>query len=404
MSEQLNNISDATSRYCTGCAACLAVCPADALQYRLNDEGFYEAFVEENKCIHCGRCRKVCYKFALDEDLGIEFKQGTLYAAQSVRPDIVQSCTSGGLAYEIARYCLADGYIVVGVVYDYSTHRAKTVLADSNEGLELLKGSKYLQADSQDAFQSILKDAVENPHRKYVVFGTPCQIAGFKKTLTVQRVKNEILTVDLFCHGVPSYWVWDRYRSKYPSLQNVVFRSKKRGWHNFTLEIGIPEKIYYLTAERNFFYRIFFDNILLNKPCFTCKLRSRYSSADIRLGDFWGKKYQNREDGVSACLLLSDKGKEIFQDLVSHGNIRQIAEESIAECMAFQSNHNYAYWKQREQAFEELKNGIALKYVVRKYRKSFPYACRLKQSIKQLISCIPVFMIHHIKVLYRKCI
>ncbi len=404
MSTKLNNISDSSSRFCVGCGVCLAVCPQNALCYRLNDEGFYEAFVSEGKCVHCGLCRRVCYKFSEDKEHSVKLEEGMLWATQSVREEVKQSCTSGGVAFEMARYCLAKGYKVIGVVYDYETHRAKTVLTDSMDGLEQMKGSKYLQADMQGALQELVEDCVLHPKQKYVCFGTPCQINGLKRLLSIRRIKNEVLTVDLFCHGVPSYKVWDEYRKSFPALRSVVFRSKIRGWHNFTLALETDFGKYYQVAERDLFYQAFFDNILLNKPCFDCKLRSRYVSADIRLGDFWGKRYQKREDGVSACLILSDKGEHLFHRLMNEGYIKSIAKESIEECMASQSHLDYSHWSVREYAFDCLKNGISLKQTLRKYRKMLPYSHRLRFWIKRWLSFVPVGLFRQMKIWYRKSI
>ena len=402
MSMKLNNISDASSRFCVGCGVCMVVCPQEALCYRLNDEGFYEAFVLEDKCVHCGLCRWVCYKFSEDNEGSVRLEEGILWAAQSVREEVKQSCTSGGVAYEIARYCLANGYKVAGVVYDNKMHCAKTVLTDCMEGLERMKGSKYLQADMQEVLRELMEDCALHPEQKYVYFGTPCQINGLKRLLSTRRIGNEVLTVDLFCHGVPSYKVWDEYRKFFPALRSVVFRSKKRGWHNFTLALETDFGKYYRVAERDLFYQAFFDNILLNKPCFDCKLRSRYVSADIRLGDFWGKKYQTYEDGVSACLILSDKGEYLFQQLVDEERIKPLTRESIKECMAFQSHSDYNHWPVREYAFDCLKRGISLKQTVRKYRRMLPYSHRLKSRIKRWLSFVPVDLVRQMKIWYRR--
>lgn len=402
MSVELNNISDATSRYCVGCGACLAVCPENALRYQLNEEGFFEAFVVADQCVHCGLCRKVCYKFFSENESGTELEQGELFAARSQQMDVVQSCTSGGIAYEIARSCLEKGYKVAGVVYDDITHRAKTILTDSMEVLEQMKGSKYLQADMQEVLKQLTEEVALYPDQKYVFFGTPCQISGLKKLLHVRKIKNEVLTIDLFCHGVPSYRVWDEYRRPYSSLCSVVFRSKRRGWHNFTMEFESGAVKYLQVAERDLFYQVFFDNILLNKPCFDCKLRSRYSQADIRLGDFWGEKYQERQDGVSACLIFSNEGKKIYSQLVADGCIQQLAKESVSDCMTYQSHSDYTNWSVREYAFEWLQNGMPLRKVVQRYRKMLPYTYRFKLMLKRWISFVPVGVINRLKIWYRR--
>ena len=45
---------------CTGCFACVAVCPKDAIEALVNDEGHYAIRVKQEKCVHCGKCEITC--------------------------------------------------------------------------------------------------------------------------------------------------------------------------------------------------------------------------------------------------------------------------------------------------------------------------------------------------------
>lgn len=46
---------------CCGCAACEAICPQDAIQMKLDEDGFYYPQIQRDKCIGCGRCMQVCH-------------------------------------------------------------------------------------------------------------------------------------------------------------------------------------------------------------------------------------------------------------------------------------------------------------------------------------------------------
>ena len=46
---------------CTGCGLCSNVCPAECIKMERDSEGFYYPFVNQEKCIVCGRCEKYCY-------------------------------------------------------------------------------------------------------------------------------------------------------------------------------------------------------------------------------------------------------------------------------------------------------------------------------------------------------
>ncbi len=44
---------------CTGCSACMAVCPANAITMRPDERGFVYPEVDENRCVSCGMCDKL---------------------------------------------------------------------------------------------------------------------------------------------------------------------------------------------------------------------------------------------------------------------------------------------------------------------------------------------------------
>ena len=45
---------------CCGCSACAARCPKKAIEMRPDDMGFLYPVIDEQKCIDCGLCEKVC--------------------------------------------------------------------------------------------------------------------------------------------------------------------------------------------------------------------------------------------------------------------------------------------------------------------------------------------------------
>lgn len=47
---------------CCGCGACKAVCPVQAIAMRADEEGFRYPVVAESRCIHCGKCSRLCQK------------------------------------------------------------------------------------------------------------------------------------------------------------------------------------------------------------------------------------------------------------------------------------------------------------------------------------------------------
>ena len=45
---------------CCGCSACYAVCSQHAIKMEADSEGFLYPEIDQNKCVVCGACLKVC--------------------------------------------------------------------------------------------------------------------------------------------------------------------------------------------------------------------------------------------------------------------------------------------------------------------------------------------------------
>ena len=45
---------------CTGCYSCENICPVDAINMEIDEEGFWYPKVQEHRCIDCKLCEKSC--------------------------------------------------------------------------------------------------------------------------------------------------------------------------------------------------------------------------------------------------------------------------------------------------------------------------------------------------------
>ncbi len=45
---------------CSGCTACMAKCPKNAIKMVVDEEGFRYPEIDQDKCIHCGACYQIC--------------------------------------------------------------------------------------------------------------------------------------------------------------------------------------------------------------------------------------------------------------------------------------------------------------------------------------------------------
>ena len=379
----MKNIAVPTKSQCSGCGACVSVCAASAIRLDINPYGYYQAYVDENKCLSCGLCQNVCVRF-LEEPVGVDIRKSRLFALQSSRPEIVKRCSSGGAAHEIARWALEHGYLLCGAVYDLETDTVRHTITDD---ISLLDGSKYLQSETT-AFAEVLRKAREG--QRFAVFGVPCQIAGLAKAAELKGCRDALLLVEVFCHGVPTYKLWDREceavkkKIKCSQFDEVRFRYKKYGWHSYCLRFRNSEKIHYGSREGDFFYRAYFEDILLNGACLDCKARQEISLADIRLGDYWGKRYQDRNDGVSVAFCNNEKAASILTQL----SIQQLPAGTAKEVLSCQNMQGYHCQALHDAAMSVLaKDGIEAS--IRYYRARLPMKQKIKSIALSVFSLLP---------------
>ena len=337
----MNILTLAAKRACTSCQMCAAICPKNAICIELDNEGFYRPKVDAKLCVDCGICTKVCYKFdETIESFGREHLSKTsLYAASAKDTDVVKNTTSGGIADILARQLLQDGYKCIGVVYDSDRDVAVDTIVDKDSDLFKFRGSKYIQSYTYDAFTDVAKYCKD---QKFAIFGTPCQIYAVDKYLKQRGVRDEHILIDLYCHGCPTLNVWKKYIKEVKEIilldkvDNANFRSKVKGWGNFYVVVVVVDgkPVFYSNNKNNDFFELFFSDQVLNEACNDCLLRSTLAYTDIRLGDFWGRRYVLDNKGVSAVSVVTTKGKEVFDEIADKIYFK---EESYSDFLPWQS-------------------------------------------------------------------
>lgn len=345
----ISNIKD-----CFGCGVCATVCARHIIDIRLNADGFYEPQITDAvKCTDCGLCSEVC-SYSHD-GLALTDSNIKSYAAWSNDTQVRRKCSSGGVGFEVGRTLMDKGYKVCGVRYTPDTNRAEHYIATTVKELIPSIGSKYIQSYTVDGFKAI------NRKEKYLVTGTPCQIDSFRRYIRKFRCEDNFVLMDFFCHGVPSMWLWQKYVNEVEKTTGKVtyasWRNKFTGWHDSwamsmdgektgekvdwhdSYNMLIREKKGFYNSrlsQGDPFYRLFLSDSCLGKACYDkCKFKYDHSSADIRIGDMWGKTYQNNEDGVSAAIAFTSKGDEVLHQcnctLVEHP-FEVVAEGQMKKC------------------------------------------------------------------------
>lgn len=318
---------------CYGCGLCAVVCGRKIIDLKLNGNGFYEPTITDTeRCADCGLCVEVC-SFS-QEKLAVENKPMASYGAWSNNHQVRRKCSSGGVGFELGRYLIGEGYKVCGVRYNAEKGIAEHYIATTVEELVQSAGSKYIQSYTVEGLKAI------DRKRKYLVTGAPCQIDSFRRYIRKFRCEDNFVLMDFFCHGVPSMLAWQKYckwaETKVGKITYASWRNKFTGWHDsWAMSINGEENCgdkvdwhdsYNLLirwkkgflnsrlSQGDMFYKLFLSDACLGKACYEhCKFKYDHSSADIRIGDAWGKHYANNEDGVSAAIAFTQKGNECLK-------------------------------------------------------------------------------------------
>lgn len=306
------NISNYSSIPCTGCGVCSIVCPEKVITIDLNKDGFFAPRISRS-CVGCGLCKEMCIKFIKNygnRTFGSSMRGSKVYGGWSLDDHIRRSSSSGGLSHEIAKKYITLGYKISGVWYNSELNRTEHIIIQDEESIERIKGSKYLQSLTTLAFMQF---SAEN---KYVVFGTPCQIYGLRKLIRKKGWEDNFILIDLFCHGVPSYNLWLKYLEGYKGLNKSIrvnFRDKTNGWRNFSIRIDDGICSFLSSRYKDLFINMYLSHTCLNKSCYQCLFRRDIIASDLRLGDFWGEKYNNDEHGVSIIVVNTKRGEEVLE-------------------------------------------------------------------------------------------
>ena len=312
----------ANTSKCNGCHACFSVCPVRAISMESDSEGFLRPVIDYTKCTGCGKCESVCP--VLHPPI-LPDADPVAFACKNTNEDIRLKSSSGGVFTALAESIIDRGGVVFGARFDsdFSVYHGWT---DTKEGLESFRGSKYVQSTIGNAFIECKKFLEDG--RTVLFSGTPCQVGGLKAFLGKEY--DNLYTVDIICHGVPSPLLWNKYlnyrkEQERAGIKKIYFRRKEYGWRKFSLSITFYNNNKYLKNLRiDPFLRMFLKNVCLRFSCYECIFKEKNRISDITIADFWNIKNvlpeYDDDKGVSLVLAHSTNGLQLVSknmDLLS---------------------------------------------------------------------------------------
>ena len=320
---------------CTGCGVCSNICPHNAIKMKENGEGFLYPSVDSSACIDCGMCQKRCPVNSKIKSKNLSSPE--CYAVMANDEIRLSGVSSGGASHVLLSAFLRDGGYVAGAVYD-KEYRIEHIVSNDVSALDKLKGSKYFQSNTKNIYREI-KKLLDN-NCKVLFVGTPCQVAGLKSF--VGKEYDNLLTVDIVCHGVPPYKLFrmfmDSLGVEIENVSGVNFRDKKDGWNPKLIfsVVSKGEKHFY-DAKSTTFMSAFLYNYSLRKSCFICPFQKTPRQGDITIGDFWRiqryKKSLDDMQGTSVLLINNCKGNAFFNRVKTQFKTVEAVPYKYAECL-----------------------------------------------------------------------
>lgn len=403
---------------CCGCSACVQRCPKQCIRLEEDTEGFLYPQVDEETCIKCGLCEKVCPILNQTDKLSVL----EVLAVKNPNDEERMNSSSGGVFLPLAREVINQGGVVFGAVYDESWE-VHHVYAEKIEDVYPMMGSKYLQSKIGNSFKDAERFLKQG--REVLFVGSPCQIAGLRTYLRNKQYSN-LLAVDFLCHGVPSPGVWRRYLAEtyggYDAKEqsrlqatagknsvllsslnatspigDIKFRDKREsGWKKYRFVVrqksaSKADQNTVLSSDIHYdnpFMRGFLSDIYLRPSCYACKCKNGVNHSDMTIADFWGINQIAPEfdddKGVGLVLLNTKKGEEYFSRLPM-----DMMPSNLEKAHYYNggfNEHTKAHPK-RDQFFFLIENGKSIKAAVDICLR-LPFKQRVVRVVKKIVKKI----------------
>ena len=377
---------------CSGCTACMNICPVSAITMKPDREGFLYPLIDNDKCIHCHKCLSIC-PFKEERIKEACSPQDILplmgvYAGRLKDREQLLSSSSGGVFTAISDLFLREGGAVVCSTYDYKKHREYFALVTDQEDRNKARGSKYVQSSPGTVFKESEAWLKAHADKQLLFVGVGCQAAGMIRYAEEKGLRERMTVVDIICHGAMSPGLWKDYmdllESRNGKVDYITFKDKRNGWKAPVAaamaggrEVSLKEYVH-----------IFYSKMALRPSCHKCPWATADRGSDLTIGDFWGIEKAlptfYSEEGASLILIHTVKGQALFERAKE---VLITAESNREDCLQPNlvrptpvSDKRQQFWRDYE------KHGIG--YILRKYGKDPLPRIVKRKTMKALRSLI----------------
>ena len=359
---------------CTGCTACKSSCPMHCIEMVRDSNGFYYPDANLDLCIHCSICEKVC-PVRKEKPVNIQLMDRQIATAAICKSQEQWEKSASGGAF--GSICDAFAQKYQGKLFVYGARFNGLYVEHCGmpyPSIDEFKKSKYVQSDMKNCFQEI-RDRLENGYA--VLFsGTPCQVAGLRCSLG--KTYENLLCVDLICHGVGSPSVFENYLKEksianHKEIISYTFRVKKAFLGNYT---RYRSRIEYADGSveeevEDPYNRLFLNQLCLRESCGACcRFRTQFRWGDLTIADFnnFIRTFPEQKDsrGYSSIVANTEAGAQILRLLPEFMIVLDCDVETIIKTnplFACTTPEN----PKRKEFFDDFRAGNSIVDLTKKY-------------------------------------
>ena len=317
-----------TSGLCTGCAACVVVCPYDVLGYN-DEDGVYKPFHVAadggpDNCTHglkgCTLCTRACPRFRTwepeiethlfgrprtdDEVAGISRRT---VLARATDPTVQGTGQDGGLVSALLIWAfehdVIDAALVSGLEGDGSTWKAVPQVARSKEDVLATAGSRYTYSANPLAYA----EAIEGGAERIALVGMGCQASAppvMQARKAGKVARRFVLSIGLLCSKTFDDAIFSElFEAKYGLARADIVKMNIKGVFQVWMKDGSYHEVPLKEAHA-----------WTREGCTSCP-------------DFAAEHADISTGGIGAfgdwtlTLLRTEKGEELFNDMEAAGVI-----------------------------------------------------------------------------------
>lgn len=352
MKELTKSINVSENTLCTGCMACMDICPTNAIQEGFTNDGFRVPQIQIEKCINCGKCESVCN---INKEK-LECQPIEVFRMFAKENNIRAKASSGGVFPLLAEKIIKSGGVVIGAAFN---SKEKDICHVSSEeySLDDILRSKYVQSNTIGIYNKVLGYLIAG--RKVLFSGTPCQVRALNSFLKGKKYSGMIFTIDFMCHGVPATmqfkdFIDSRELAEKSPVVNVTFREKDLGWRKQVIKTYHKNnKIWRKTSSYYYYYYLFLNDYALRDSCYFCD-EYKHHVSDLTLADDWISD-DNDDLGTSLVFVNNKIGQELLNGIL--GNLIYDDKSSMVMGKIEIYSHKHYDYKKKEAWKEALIRG-----------------------------------------------